>query len=661
MDWWWRRLGVLKVGLFKFGIMKEQKKQIEIKNHLFGLIRKEEVVIWAGAGLSLYAGYPSAKQLVEILFNTLSISEKKLIRKSLALPDFAEQVYRLKGENNSIPETLKKVFLDFIPISVETHEKIASIPHFKTIITTNYDRLFEIAYDTNAQVAFKNEHIPYLRNDTTHLLKIHGDLSSPETIIIKNSDYEVFSEKGTEYNVFWTSVKEVIASKSILFLGYNLEDSNTRVLFNRISKALGEHRKPCFMISPNLPRLKISDLNNSNIFLINSKGEDFINELKINIEENIIQDHEDGIVSTDTFKKFLFYNKVSFELNFSNTSTRLKSIKGEDDSVESKLNFTIESNIEYINNFQDFASGKKVGKFKIDKSILKKVDFRIGRIKLPLDDTVIILKSSPIKTSIVDFRFENGFEFEGKTVEIFGKFPYFEAQFKLKGTQLNVKTDFTETKSVGIKLDYLHNPKCTNIKDEIEEFTFINHLFWGVTFKLFWGDGNKHLVQSAPFQQSMIDYSEFYLEYFNNLKLIESHYNLKFDEIEFDTIDQESFDLVYQLSIIIKNDELKYTWDDVVEATLFDNAIDAIKDLEKLQSEKILFEIIGSVEEVVEIHKHKIILGYKNIKIEDPYVVNLDEIKLGSELIVKVKSKTKKIIVTYTKNQKEQQNRNTLN
>jgi hypothetical protein len=521
---------------------------------------------------------------------------------------------------------------------------------------TNYDLLFELAFGTSAQVAFKNEHIPYLKDNTTHILKIHGDLSSPETIILKNSDYEEFSVEHTDNNIFWTSVKEKIASKSILFIGYNLEDNNTRVLFKRISNALGEHRKPCFMIAPNLSKSKISDFNNLKIYYIDLKAEDFVNELITNIEENIIKDQKEGIVSTDTFKKFLLNNKIFFDLHFNNSSTILKSLKGADDTVESKFNFTIKSNIEFIKDFHDFVSGKKVGQVEIDKSILTKLDFRIGRIRLPLieDDAKIILKSNPSATKIVDFRFENGFEFEGKMVEIYGKFPFFEVHFKLKSTLLNVKADFTELSSVGIKLDYHHFPKCTNIKDEIDEFTFINHLFRGLPFKLFWGDGNNHLVQYAPYQQPMIDYSEFYIEYFKNLKLIEGHYNLKFNEIEFSTINQESFDLAYRLAVIIKNGEIKYHWDEIVEATMFENSVDAFKELEKMHSDKILVVVNERVEEIIEIHNQRIILGYKQTKIEEPYVFNLEEIKSGKEEIVKIKSNTKKIIISYIQNPDEQ-------
>ena len=46
------------------------------KESLFQAISKGEVVLWAGAGLSLYAGLPSGVQLREILYEGLTPLEK---------------------------------------------------------------------------------------------------------------------------------------------------------------------------------------------------------------------------------------------------------------------------------------------------------------------------------------------------------------------------------------------------------------------------------------------------------------------------------------------------------------------------------------------------------------------------------------------------------
>src|ERR1700733_9378037 len=113
---------------------------------IFELIRSEEAVLWAGSGLSIYAGYPSGVALCETIYDSLSPREKNDIPKNLALPELAEQYVRLKGnKRDDLNMLLRKIFMKK-PCASHVHQTLAKIPHIKTIITTNYDRLFELAY-----------------------------------------------------------------------------------------------------------------------------------------------------------------------------------------------------------------------------------------------------------------------------------------------------------------------------------------------------------------------------------------------------------------------------------------------------------------------------------------------------------------------------------
>lgn len=118
---------------------------------------------------------------------------------------------------------LHATFNNTTPIFPSVHNKIATIPHFKTIITTNYDKLFENAYGNDAQLLFKSEHISYLEKDKTHLFKVHGDLSDPESVVLTKSDYENFFKNDAQYGLLWSEIKQIIAKNSIVFVGYNLE------------------------------------------------------------------------------------------------------------------------------------------------------------------------------------------------------------------------------------------------------------------------------------------------------------------------------------------------------------------------------------------------------------------------------------------------------
>ena len=90
----------------------------------------------------------------------------------------------------------------------------------------------------------------------------------------------------------WTTVKAQILTKNVLFIGYNIEDPNIEVIFNRITDSLGLHKRECFLVAPSLKPIKRNDLAQKGISYINAKGEKFIDELIENIKENILSDQE---------------------------------------------------------------------------------------------------------------------------------------------------------------------------------------------------------------------------------------------------------------------------------------------------------------------------------------------------------------------------------
>jgi hypothetical protein len=49
-------------------IEQERKINPDIER-LISLIRNEEIVLWVGSGLSLYAGYPSGAAFCDIIYN----------------------------------------------------------------------------------------------------------------------------------------------------------------------------------------------------------------------------------------------------------------------------------------------------------------------------------------------------------------------------------------------------------------------------------------------------------------------------------------------------------------------------------------------------------------------------------------------------------------
>src|SRR5690606_28143753 len=144
---------------------------------IFELIREEDMVLFVGAGFSMYAGYPSGGKLAEYIYNKLSEGEKKDINFTYDLSSLTEEIYYLKNQNNNfISKCIKDVF-STPPTNNTTHLLLGKIPQFKNIITTNYDSLIE-DNNTGLEVIRESKDIPLADVHKPKLYKIHGDLNS---------------------------------------------------------------------------------------------------------------------------------------------------------------------------------------------------------------------------------------------------------------------------------------------------------------------------------------------------------------------------------------------------------------------------------------------------------------------------------------------------
>lgn len=369
------------------------------KESLFEAISKGDVVLWAGAGLSLYAGLPSGVQLREILYEGLTPLEKEEVGRNLDLSHLADEICTLKGNKNYIIQTLKDTFRrDFL--STETHKIISQIPHFRNIITTNYDSLFESVYGSGKlNVIFSDNHTPYIGAKKVNLFKIHGDLSNPDSIIITESDYNNFFSKDTEQNTIWSVIKGIIATKSILFIGYGLEDTNIQVIFNKIRNKIGENGKECYFVAPNISTAKSIKLNKVNIHPISLTGEKLFEELIEYLKKNIKKNFEDKYISSDIYSEFIgnFGLKSEIEVDSSiekNIVKNLTGIEGKDTKIE--MSFSVSNSFEEIHKLDALINKGEVSEeITIDEESLTAFNLDINGINFRDVDDVKKLKIAP--------------------------------------------------------------------------------------------------------------------------------------------------------------------------------------------------------------------------------------------------------------------------
>lgn len=66
---------------------------------IFKLIRKGNLILFIGSGFSKYAGYPSGKQLADLIYDNFTEEEKAEVDCNLPLADLTEEFVRINLGN----------------------------------------------------------------------------------------------------------------------------------------------------------------------------------------------------------------------------------------------------------------------------------------------------------------------------------------------------------------------------------------------------------------------------------------------------------------------------------------------------------------------------------------------------------------------------------
>jgi NAD-dependent SIR2 family protein deacetylase len=225
--------------------------ELEVSLELITAQTESKLVVFAGAGVSMQAGLPSFKQLVEkIVENVIDphgnlIDLKKEQNKSSFETYFHNGQYDrllgdLKRQNGLQVHKIMEQEIKKSPASLHAHEVIKNL--FPTgslkIVTTNFDDFFE-------KVGVRDTHIaPALPSgdNFSGLVYLHGHISHPEECVLTEEDFGKAYFTGGWAREF---LHKLFSNYTVLFIGYSLNDPPLRYLLSAIPV---EHAKRHFII-----------------------------------------------------------------------------------------------------------------------------------------------------------------------------------------------------------------------------------------------------------------------------------------------------------------------------------------------------------------------------------------------------------------------------
>ena len=221
---------------------------------LISFIQNEEAVAFVGAGASADLGLPTWSALAQRALGLLKDSHEAypVLAEQLAekdYPGFFEGLFKACGEAR---------VLDFLRVQVNSssfrvtqgsvHQLIAGLP-FRFYLTTNYDNHLEEALKETGLffelLRNSREELATIAASSRNIIvKLHGDLVKPSSLVLRSSDYRKL-KVGGEYTYYRQKLLSLVDMFPIVFIGYSVTDPDITLILETIAETFHAGR-PAF-------------------------------------------------------------------------------------------------------------------------------------------------------------------------------------------------------------------------------------------------------------------------------------------------------------------------------------------------------------------------------------------------------------------------------
>jgi hypothetical protein len=231
------------------------RAMIHFSDALVEQIARGSCTLVLGSGLSEAAGLPGRATLMAKLAAELGAPA------SLPPLEIA-QLYQTKLGRQAV---LQKVIeaLDISSVDVTCFPYLARLVQLpiQTWITTNYDQLLEAALQRarrRFQRVVRDQDLPYINADQLTLVKIHGDIGQPDSLIVTNEDFNTYFRR---YPLVKSQLSYLLVQTTLFFIGFDANDPAFRQLRDEICFDLKEHHRRAYALLPTADEWTIESLN----------------------------------------------------------------------------------------------------------------------------------------------------------------------------------------------------------------------------------------------------------------------------------------------------------------------------------------------------------------------------------------------------------------
>lgn len=242
-------------------------------NELSDAFKNNCASLFIGAGISSMSGFPAWGGLLEELIGQLKgqpgVPDTLIDDAHELLADRSKwltlaQLLR-NGLGKTFSEFVGKRFTENSIKPNEVHDLVVDLP-WRTIVTTNYDRLIErtfarrlgdegdipvITYSNPGAVASS------YRRGQRFILKAHGDAKEkPEAVVLTEADYRQLVHREIGYQAV---LQALFTTNSFLFIGCSLADPDLKMLLAFLHSAFHGDTATHYALVPSNERLGAED------------------------------------------------------------------------------------------------------------------------------------------------------------------------------------------------------------------------------------------------------------------------------------------------------------------------------------------------------------------------------------------------------------------
>jgi hypothetical protein len=232
-------------------LTKKERDKTRLIGELFDAIQNRNLAIFAGAGLSIPAGYVDWKQLLTPIADELDLDIDKEQGNLVQLAQYHCNVNQ--SNRGKINQLLVNEFSQSASLT-ENHKILSRLP-IETFWTTNYDKMIESALIDAGKipdVKYKTKQLAFTvpKRDAI-VYKMHGDVDHPSETILTKDDYESYH---VTMQPFLNALSGDLTSKTFLFLGFSFTDPNLDYILSRVRVSYNRDQRPHYCLLRHLQK-----------------------------------------------------------------------------------------------------------------------------------------------------------------------------------------------------------------------------------------------------------------------------------------------------------------------------------------------------------------------------------------------------------------------